>query len=88
MVDALGLSMPPEQAAAIRKRVNYTDEIYNFPEINPIDLKLSGYNGRGEVRIANYRWPAKGECKGVVHWIHGYGDYVARYGYIANAFAH
>lgn len=68
-----------------RKRVDFTQ--FEFPEVNPIDLRLPSYNKRSEIRLANYRWPAEGTKKGVVHYIHGYGDYVGRYGYLAKAFA-
>ena len=70
-----------------RKYVDFTNEKYQFPLINPIDYRKPGYNNKGEVRIANYRWQANGDCKGIVHWVHGFGDYVGRFGYLAKAFA-
>lgn len=48
---------------------------------------MPSYNRKGEVKLVNYRWAATGERKGIVHWVHGYGDYVARYGYLAHEFA-
>lgn len=59
---------------------------YKFPEINPIDFKVKS-KGK-EVKIANYRYPsANKDKKGLVYYMHGYGDYCARYAYFAKEFA-
>lgn len=87
MFDENGIPLSQEDIITSRKYVAFTDEKYQFPEINPIDFRKPGYNGKGEVKIANYRWPASGECKGIVHFVHGLGCYVGRDGYLAEAFA-
>ena len=87
MFDENGIPLSQEDIIASRKYVGFTYSKYQFPQINPIDFRKPAYNSKSEVKIANYRWPAIGDCKGIVHWVHGLGDYVGRYGYLAEAFA-
>lgn len=63
-----------------RKYIDYKS--FKFPEINPIELKSKTKNQ--EVKLANYRYPAKSQesKKGIIYFIPGYGDYVGRYGYL------
>ena len=68
-----------------RKFIDYN--LYEWPETNPLELSLPCYKGRSEVRIQNYRYPAIGELKGIVQLIHGHGDYVGRYAYVAEQIA-
>ena len=35
-------------------------------------------------RIAVFHWPAKGEARGVVHWLHGMADHASRYSQLAS----
>ena len=45
-----------------------------FPEVDPIDFKIK--QGFQEYKIANYRYPCiTKERKGIIYFIHGYGDY-------------
>ena len=39
------------------------------------------------VPIANYRYPAFGKRKGIVYFVHGYGEYCQRYAYFGKLFA-
>lgn len=74
-----------EREENMKKKYIDFNEI-KFPEINPIDFKL---NDKGnEVKIANYRYPNQAqERKGIIIFLHGYGDYCGRYAYLAKAFA-
>ena len=87
IADRFGNPLSEEDQIIFRKKVDFMNDEFKFPHVNPIDLVLPSYKGNGKVKIANYLWPAKGERKGVVHWIHGYGDYVGRHGFLAKAFA-
>lgn len=42
-----------------------------------------------DVKIANYRYPSanQNEKKGIIYFVHGYGDYCGRYAYLAKYFA-
>jgi len=81
-----GQPLSPEEATLKRKKVDFSKFV--FPEVNPLELSLPDYKNKGStVKLVNYRWPAVGERRGVVHWVHGYGDYVGRHGWIAQAFA-
>ena len=51
-------------------------------ETNPIDIKSS--NGS---TLANYRKTAVGERKGIIHFVHGYGESNFVYAYLAAQFA-
>jgi alpha-beta hydrolase superfamily lysophospholipase len=60
---------------------------YNFPETNPLDYRRPKYKGSSTIKLANYRTPAIGERKGIVQYVHGYGDYTGRYAYLGEKFA-
>ena len=60
---------------------------HEWPETNPLELNLPSYKGQSEVRIQNYRYPAFGDRKGIVQLIHGHGDYIGRYAYLAEQIA-
>jgi hypothetical protein len=73
-----------------RKFIDFRDQRYKFPEINPIDLQMPDLHSESKmVRLANYRWPCErpSERKGIIQYIHGYGDYSERMGFFANQFA-
>ena len=79
--DGTPLSM--DEYLVRRKFIDFRE--VDFPEINPIEMVVPAYKARGEVRLASYRYPADptGPRKGIVQWIHGFGDYSGRYGYLA-----
>ena len=59
-----------------------------WPEENPIDLHVPGYDGKGTVKLQNYRYPADKTVarKGIVTLTHGHGDFM-RYAWMAQKFA-
>eukprot|EP00347_Sterkiella_histriomuscorum_P015835 403355508 len=58
----------------------------SFPETNTIDLTTK--SGGQDVKIATYRYPSLlPVTKGVVYYLHGYGDYCQRYAYFAEIYA-
>lgn len=65
------------------KYIDYTSVA--FPEINPVEL----VSADKRFRLANYRYPATAskERKGIIYFIHGYGEYVRRYAYFGQVFA-
>jgi pimeloyl-ACP methyl ester carboxylesterase len=63
------------------KYIDYTST--HFPEVNPVELVSSDKR----FRLANYRYPAAKERKGIIFFIHGYGEYVKRYAYFGKVFA-
>ncbi|TNV72937.1 hypothetical protein FGO68_gene8328 [Halteria grandinella] len=51
---------------------------FPFPEVNPFKIQ----------DLANYRYPSQqSKSKGIIFYIHGYGEYVQRYGYFAKLYA-
>lgn len=70
-----------------RKYIDY--KAVQWPEVNPIELVMSDVGGKsGQVRIQNYRYPTtQPNCKGIVQLIHGHGDYIGRYSYVAKQIA-
>ncbi|TNV72939.1 hypothetical protein FGO68_gene9903 [Halteria grandinella] len=51
---------------------------FPFPEVNPLKIQ----------DLANYRYPSlQSKRKGIIFYIHGYGEYVQRYGYFAKKYA-
>jgi hypothetical protein len=65
------------------KYIDYTST--HFPEVNPVEL----VSADKRFRLANYRYPAAvaKERKGIIFFIHGYGEYVKRYAYFGKVFA-
>jgi pimeloyl-ACP methyl ester carboxylesterase len=64
------------------KYIDYTS--VSFPEVNPFELVSSDKR----FRLANYRYPSVAkERKGIIYFIHGYGEYVRRYAYFGEIFA-
>lgn len=60
---------------------------YNFPEVDPVVLKSHDFDGK-EVYLKNYRYPSLLPKRlGIVFFVHGYGEYVQRYAYLAQYFA-
>ena len=54
----------------------------SFPEVNPVDFTVKA-QGK-QLKLATYRFPsAQAERKGVIHYVNGYGDYCARYAFVA-----
>jgi acylglycerol lipase len=54
--------------------------------VNPIELKSK--SGNKEYKLENYRYPSQtGDRKGIIYFIHGFGDYCGRYAYFAKQFA-
>ena len=67
-----------------RKVIHFKN--YSFPEVNPINFISK--NGKTQAKLANYRYPSQtGERKGIILFVHGYGDYCGRYAYFAKYFA-
>ncbi|TNV77116.1 hypothetical protein FGO68_gene7903 [Halteria grandinella] len=66
---------------------------YQFPEINPLNFKGYSLRTKEYFPIANYRYPAyfdtqkQEKKKGIIYFIHGYGEYTGRYAYFAKAFS-
>lgn len=73
---------PDEFQRFKHKYIDYTS--LKFPETNPIDL----FTADKRFKLANYRYPAATtERKGIIYFIHGYGEYVSRYAYFGRVFA-
>ncbi len=48
-----------------------------FPEVNQMGVR--GVQGGKEIRLADYRYPSSNavlERRGIIYFIHGYGDYI------------
>jgi alpha-beta hydrolase superfamily lysophospholipase len=57
-----------------------------FPEVNPIDMRVTG-QGK-ELKLTNYRYPSlQQERKGIIYFNNGYGDYCGRYAFFGELFA-
>lgn len=80
-----GKPLSEEDALFRKKNVDFTK--WKFQEINSLKYEVKDIHSNKMLHIQTYRQPAAGECKGVVHFICGYGDYVGRYAYIAQKFA-
>ncbi|TNV76998.1 hypothetical protein FGO68_gene15358 [Halteria grandinella] len=77
-------SLSPDDFAHFTKQfIDY--RAIPFPQLNPIPIivKQSGK----DITLANYRYPCKGRRKGIVYFVHGYSEYVGRYGYLAKYFS-
>jgi hypothetical protein len=76
-----GQPLSPEQAEFQRKSINFNN--FNWPQVNAVQFERKDFGGSDKhVHIQNYRFPAVGESKGTVQFIHGYGDYTGRYAYL------
>lgn len=56
-----------------------------WPESNFIPL--TSFTDGQEVKLATYRYPSLGKRKGIISYLHGYGDYCKRYAYFAQHLA-
>ena len=80
----IGKQITEEERIFQRKYIDY--KAVQFPEINPVELKVKG-QGK-ELKIANFRYPSLlQERKGIIFFNNGYGDYCARYAFFAEQFA-
>jgi len=80
----IGQKLTEEEEEFKRKFIDFKGT--TFPEINPIEINSK--SGNKEYKLANYRYPCQaGERKGIVYFVHGFGDYCARYAYFAKTFA-
>ena len=77
--------MTPEEAEFFKKNTDFKN--YQFPEVNPVKYQRKDVSSNQMITLQNYRYPAVGERKGTVQFIHGYGDYTARYAFIGQKFA-
>lgn len=70
-----------------KKDKKYIDiKAIQFPEFNPIDLKVK--SGDIEYKLANYRYPSQTkDKKGIIFYLHGFGEHCGNYGYFAKYFA-
>ena len=69
-----------------RKYIDYNE--VQWPEVNPIEFIRPNYNKSGEIKLQTYRYPTTQEKRrGIVQLIHGHGDYIGRYSYIAKMIA-
>lgn len=76
----IGKQITEEERIFQRKYIDY--KAVQFPEINPIELKVKG-QGK-ELKIANFRYPSLlKDRKGIIFFNNGYGDYCARYAFFA-----
>jgi hypothetical protein len=90
MLGADGLPLSEQEIEFQKKYVDFTNERYIFPEVNPVNLQVPDYKEKSKlIKLANYRWPCAdpSKRKGVVQWVHGYGDYSARFGYLGQEFS-
>lgn len=90
MIDENGDPMTEAQIEFLRRHVNFAQ--YSFPEVNPIEVSRPDYKGNVNtpVKLQTYRHPVdetRGERKGIVTFLHGYGDYGGRCGYMGPKFA-
>ena len=84
--DTSGKEVTPDEAEYNRKYFDYTK--VKWPEINPIELVRPDYKQKGTVKLQTYRYPdLTDNKKGIVTFLHGYGDYAGRYAYFAKRFA-
>jgi len=60
---------------------------HRFPEVNPLPLVSVSQRTGKYFKLANYRYPSQGKRKGIIFFVHGYGEYCERYAYFAKAFA-
>ena len=80
----IGQKLTLEEKEFQKKYIDY--KAVQFPEVNPIEMVVKG-QGKS-IKIANFRYPALTSTrKGVIHFNNGYGDYCARYGFLAEQFA-
>ena len=78
--------LPPEEVEYQRKYLDY--KAVKWPEVNGIEMVRPDYKGNGTVKLQTYRYPElTDDLKGVVTFVHGYGDYAGRYAYFARKFA-
>ena len=64
------------------KHIDFTK--YHWPEVNPIDLQMPDYKSGGKVCLQNYRYPTNQDTrKGIIQLLHGLGDYIGRYAFLA-----
>ena len=79
-------SLPPEEVEFQRKYLDF--KVSRWPEVNGIEITRPDYKGNGSVKLQTYRYPElTDDLKGVVTFLHGYGDYSGRYAYFARKFA-
>lgn len=80
----IGKKLTEDERQFHRKYIDYKDTA--FPELNPIEMKVQGQGKT--LKLANYRFPSLQENrKGIIYYNNGYGDYCARYAYLAKVFA-
>lgn len=81
---SLGQRLSEEEEEFKRKFIDWKS--IQFPQVNPVELVSK--SGKSQYKLNNYRYPSQtGETKGIIQFIHGYGDYCARYAYFAKKFA-
>ena len=79
-------ALSPEEEEYKRKYLDY--KVSRWPELNGIEMVRPDYKGNGTVKLQTYRYPELTDnLKGVVTFLHGYGDYSGRYAYFARKFA-
>ncbi|CDW71931.1 UNKNOWN [Stylonychia lemnae] len=85
MTGGMGRQISQEQMMFERKHIDF--KRFQFPEICPIDYRVKHKNE--EIKIYNVRYPAvnQAERKGIIHFLHGYGEHAGRYAYFAQYFA-
>ena len=74
----------------IKQHPGYIDyKNAHYPEANPMSLRVYSQMQGRYIWLANYRYPAVDQKnrKGIIYFVHGYGEYVGRYAYFAKYFA-
>ena len=79
-------TLSPEEVVFQKKFLDY--KVSRWPEVNGIEMERPDYKGKGTVKLQTYRYPElTDDLKGIVTFLHGYGDYSGRYAYFARRFA-